>query len=386
MSTDATLRQRRLDLGGFCTAEVLDEPQQPLRVALLGIAKAEAMKRGLKDGSYWVEQQPVVTFLLSTIERCAAESLLLGLPHEILQRIAQMAFRPRHQIRFELPDRMMPPVVEETWLARGGQCLVFPCAPQYRVYPDYDDDDEDDVDPEWGSEVIPYPTIRLPTAGHILYFELLLDDMWPGSEIHVHDVVFSIGEDEERSVNGIIVNPWNPVWSNQACPALCSRVFPQRLDPWQREFNYAVNKPFWRHLTTGETSWLSPPAAPPDWRSFYPCACAESCESQGMCARSTLGLLVDLSEGFVTFRLNQVNGPRVSLGAGWQDGVEVHFGGRWPDPEESGGDSCAWQVAIEQPLRVPKGLCASPPLGPDSEWGPESAHVENSDETTSAFS
>ena len=104
-----------------------------------------------------------------------------------------------------------------------------------------------------------------------------------------------------------------------------------------------------------------------------------------MCARSTLGLLVDLSEGFVTFRLNQVNGPRVSLGAGWQDGVEVHFGGRWPDPEESGGDSCAWQVAIEQPLRVPNGLYESPPLGPDPEWGPESADVENSDETAPAF-
>ena len=164
MPTDATLRQRRLGLGGFCElVEELQEPQ-PLRVALLGMAKTEAMKRGLEDGSYWVEQQQVVTFLLSTIERCATESPLRGLPHEILQRIAQMAFRPRHQIRFEVPEQMMPPIVAETWLARGGQCLVFPCTPQRQVY--WDDDDEK----KWGSEVMPYPTIRLPTAGHILYF------------------------------------------------------------------------------------------------------------------------------------------------------------------------------------------------------------------------
>ena len=164
MPTDLTLRQRRLGLGGFC--ELSEEPQepQPLRAALLKMAKAEATKRGLEDGSYWVEQQQIVTFLLSTIERCAAESQLRGLPHDILQRIAQMAFRPRHQIRFEVPEQMMPPIVAETWLARGGQCLVFPCTPQRQVY--WDDDDEK----KWGSEVMPYPTIRLPTAGHILYF------------------------------------------------------------------------------------------------------------------------------------------------------------------------------------------------------------------------
>ena len=361
---DATLRQRRLGLGGFCTAEELDEPQQPLRVALLGMAKAEAMKRGLEDGSYWVEQQPIVTFLLSTIERCAAESPLRGLPHEILQRIAQMAFRPRHQISFELPDRMMPLVVEETWLARAGQCLVFPCAPQYRVYWD-DDDDDDDDEKKWGSEVIPYPTLQLPTAGHILYFELLLDDTWNASEVHVHDAVFSISDDAEPSVNDTVVMPWLPssVWGNHACDAFDGLGFVQRLSPWRLELN-AVNKPFWGHLTTGETSWHLPPASPPDWRSFYPCKCGESCGR--MCARLTLGLLVDLSEGFVTFRLNQVNGPRVPLGAGWQAGVEVRLGGSWPEPENAN----AWQVAIEQPLRVPEGLYGSPALGPDPEWDP----------------
>ena len=352
MPKDATLRQRRLGLGGFC--EVAEEPQepQPLRVALLEMAKAEAMKRGLEDGSYWVEQQQIVTFLLGTIERCAAESPLRGLPHDILQRIAQMAFRPRHQIRFELPDQMMPPVVEETWLARGGQCLVFPCAPQYRFYGDDDDDDDDDDEvKEWGSEVIPYPTLRLPTAGHILYFELLLDDMWNESEVHVHDAVFSIdGEDgESPSVNGTVVMPWLPSWGNHACSALHGLGFVQRLSPWQLELD-AANKPFWCHLTTGETSLHLPPASPPDWRSFFPCEC-ESCGGT-MCARLTLGLLVDLSTGFVTFRLNQVNGPRVPLGAGWQDGVELRLGGSWPDPDNNN----AWQVAIEQPLRVPKGL------------------------------
>lgn len=363
MSTDATLRQRRLGLGGFCESVEETQQPQPLRVALLGMAKAEAMKRGLEDGSYWVEQQQVVTFLLGTIERCAAVSPLRGLPHEILQRIAQMAFRPRHQIRFELPERMMPPVVAETWLARGGQCLVFPCAPQYRVYWN------DDEDPEWGSEVIPYPTIRLPTAGHILYFELLLDDTWNGSEVHVHDVVFSIDDDEYPLVNGTIVKPWMPscVWYNKACNALNGVGFVQRLSPsWQREFNYAVNRPFWRHLTTGETSWHPPLTAPPAWRSFYPCEC------ESACARLTLGLLVDLSAGFVTFRLNEANGPRVPLGAGWQDGVEVRFGGNWPESEGVGDDDIAWQVAIEQPLCVPSGLYESPALGPDDapEWDP----------------
>ena len=365
MSTDATLRQKRLGLKGFC--ESVEEPQQsqPLRVALLGMTKAEAVKRGLEDGSYWVEQQQVVTFLLSTIARCAAASPLRGLPHEILQRIAQMAFRPRHQIRLELPDRMMmPPVVEETWLARGGQCLVFPCAPQHS---DWSEEEEE----EWGSEEIPYPTIRLPTADHTLYFELLLDDMWPGSDIHVHDVVFSVDHDEEFSINGTIVKPWNGrcVWGNMPCKALDDVGFVQRLSPsWQREFNYAVDRPFWRDLTTGETSWHPSATAPPAWRSFYPCECEKQC------ARLTLGLLVDLSAGFVTFRLNQVNGPRASLGAGWQDGVEVRFGGSWPEPE---GAAAAWQVAIEQPLCVPKGLCSSPPLGLDPEWDPGAADVEN---------
>ena len=144
------------------------------------------MKRGLEDGSYWVEQPQVVSFLLGTIERCAAASPLRGLPHEILQRIAQMAFRPRHQIRFELPEQKMPPVVAETWLARGGQCLVFPYAPGFQYF------ENEEEEEEWGSSAMPYPTLRLPAAGHILYFELLLDDSWNGSDIHVHDVVFSI--------------------------------------------------------------------------------------------------------------------------------------------------------------------------------------------------
>ena len=149
----------------------------------------------------------------------------------------------------------------------------------------------------------PYPTLRLPAAGHILYFELLLDDAWNGSDIHVHDVVFSIDVDEYPCVNGTIIRPWMStfVWNNKVCTALASVGFAQRFNPWQREFNYAVNKPFWRHLTTGETSWHPPAAAPLDWRSFCPCACEWSC------ARLTLGLLVDLAAGFVTFRLNQEN-------------------------------------------------------------------------------
>ena len=348
------------------------------------MAKAEAMKRGLEDGTYWVEQQQVVTFLLGTVERCAAESLLRGLPHEILQRIAQMAFRPRHRIHFELPERMMPPVVEETWLARGGQCLVFPCAPQNQVYWDAGDNEEESQE-TWGSEVIPYPTIRLPTAGHILYFELLLDDMLPGSEVHVHDVWFSVDGEEMFSINGTIVKPWERpcVWKNKACKAFNGLGFVQRLSPsWQREFNYAVDRPFWRDLTTGETSWHPSATAPPAWRSFYPCECG------GMCARSILGLLVDLDAGYVTFRLNHVNGPRVPFGEGWQDGVEVRLDGDWPEPE----DADSWQVAIEQPLCVPNGLYESPALGPDPEWDHQSADVlyyplvENSDEDSSVFS
>ena len=326
------------------------------------------MKRGLEDGSYWVEQLQVVSFLLGTIERCAAASPLRGLPHEILQRIAQMAFRPRHQIHFELPEQKMPPVVAETWLARGGQCLVFPYAPGFQYF------ENEEEEEEWGSSAMPYPTLRLPAAGHILYFELLLDDSWNGSDIHVHDVVFSIDVDEYPCVNGTIIRPWTStsVWNNKVCTALAGVRFAQRLNPWQREFNYAVNKPFWRHLTTGETSWHPPPAAPAlDWRSFYPCACESSQSCCYTCARLTLGLLVDLAAGFVTFRLNQVNGPRVPLGAGWQDGGEVRLGGSWPEPDGA-VDPTAWQAAIEQPLRVPKGLCSSPPLGPNPEWDPES--------------
>ena len=155
---------------------------------LFGLGKE--VKRALEDGSYWVEQPQVVSFLLGTIERCAAASPLRWLPHEILQRIAQMAFRPRHQIRFELPEQKMPPVVAETWLARGGQCLVFPYAPGFQYF-EHEEEEE-----EWGRSAMPYPTLRLPAAGHILYFELLLDDSWNGSDIHVHDVVLSIDVDE----------------------------------------------------------------------------------------------------------------------------------------------------------------------------------------------
>ena len=163
----------------------------------------------------------------------------------------------------------------------------------------------------------------------------------------------------------------SPTPRPSARPSTVPRPIAQRLNPWQREFNYAVNKPFWRHLTTGETSWHPPPAAPLDWRSFCPCACESSQSCCYTCARLTLGLLVDLAAGFVTFRLNQVNGPRVPLGAGWQNGVEVRLDGSWPEPNVV-SDPAAWQAAIQQPLRVPKGLCSSPPLGPNPEWDPES--------------
>ena len=46
------------------------ELQDDELAAIFGMAKE--VKRGLEDGSYWVEQQQVVTFLLSTIARCAA--------------------------------------------------------------------------------------------------------------------------------------------------------------------------------------------------------------------------------------------------------------------------------------------------------------------------
>jgi len=49
----------------------------------------------------------------------------------------------------------------------------------------------------------------------------------------------------------------------------------------------------------------------------------------------------------------------------------VRLGGSWPEPDGA-VDPTAWQAAIEQPLRVPKGLCSSPPLGPNPEWDPES--------------
>ena len=316
----------------------------------------ESLIQSLEDGSYWVEQQQVVTFLLSTIERCAAESPLHGLPHEILQSIAQMAFRPRHRIRFEWLEQDMPPLAVETWLARDGQCLVFPCPPQRRGWCG----DE---------EPIPYPTIQLPTVGYILYFELHIDHSESHSEIHVHDVVFAIDGDERYAggyecrtpdIDGTAVMPWiRPValWGPGYCGALDNMSVMQRLTPWQREFNYAVNRPFWRHLTTGDTSWHPPPAAPLDWRSFFPCECEPSYHpTTAGCSRLTLGLLVDLSAGFVTFRLNQVNGPRVPLGAGWEDGVEVCFNGHWRTQPDVERGTDAWQVAIEQPLRVPDGL------------------------------
>ena len=62
--------------------------------------------------------------------------------------------------------------------------------------------ENEEEEEERGSNAMPYPTLRLPAAGHILYFELLLDDSWNGSDIHVHDVVFSIDVDEYPCVNG----------------------------------------------------------------------------------------------------------------------------------------------------------------------------------------
>ena len=329
----------------------------------------KALEAALEDGSYWVEQRQVAAFLLGTIARCAVASPLRWLPHEIVQRIAQMAFRPRHHVRFELPDRRMPPAVREAFLARGGQCLVFPCAPTYLA------NWEDSLLAEWGPEEIPYPSIRLPAASHVLYIELLLDDAWNGSTIHVHDTALVLDEEafsvfqgliggnipDERGREGTVVQAWQDCWRNRMCSSWHDQVssVEERLMPWKREHNYAVNRKFWRHVTTGETTWEPPLASPPDWRSLCPCKCTTGC------ARVTLGLLVDLSAGFVTFRLNGVNGPRVPLGEGWQDGVEVRLGGSWPEPSEE--DS--WQAAIEQPLCVPVGLYASPLLGP--EWEPE---------------
>ena len=338
----------------------------------------KALEAALEDGSYWVEQRQVAAFLLGTIARCAVASPLRWLPHEIVQRIAQMAFRPRHHVRIELPDRRMPPAVREAFLARGGQCLVFPCAPTYFA------NWEDSLLAEWGPEEIPYPSIRLPAAGHVLYFELMLDDAWADSKIHVHHAAFVFGEDERPRIfsdtpriipdeigdwpGGTVVQAWQDCWRNIVCsswPQLSS--VEERLMPWRQEQNYAVNRSYWRHVTTGQTTWEPPLASPPDWRSLCPCKCTAGC------ARVTLGLLVDLSAGFVTFRLNGVNGPRVPLGEGWQDGVEVRLGGSWPEPE-----AYSWQTAIEQPLCVPAGLYASPLLGP--EWEPEEdSQDENSD-------
>lgn len=48
----------------------------------------------------------------------------------------------------------------------------------------------------------------------------------------------------------------------------------------------------------------------------------------------TVGMLFDLQNGFVTWKFNRTNGPRVSLGEGWQQGVAVlaqRFG-RHADP------------------------------------------------------
>ena len=154
-------------------------------------------------------------------------------------------------------------------------------------------------------------------------------------------------------------------WSASACPSSCRPAASPH--PPHRRPRPRLPPPSPRPPRRRPYPRRPPLASPPDWRSLCPCKCTEGC------ARVTLGLLVDLSAGFVTFRLNGVNGPRVPLGEGWQDGVEVRLDGSWPDPEVD-----SWQAAIEQPLCVPAGLYASPLLGP--EWEPEEhSQDENSD-------
>ena len=77
----------RKRLGTGCFVSDVVELQDDELVALFGMAKE--VKRGLEDGSYWVEQQQVVTFLLSTIGRCDTGSRVGARAADSQQRTAQ---------------------------------------------------------------------------------------------------------------------------------------------------------------------------------------------------------------------------------------------------------------------------------------------------------
>jgi len=66
-----------------------------------------------------------------------------------------------------------------------------------------------------------------------------------------------------------------------------------------------------------------------------------------------VGLLFDFVRGAVTWRLNDVNGPRISLGDGWEAGLTIHTQGDFPDEPQ---DDEAWHAAVSFPARVPDGL------------------------------
>ena len=162
------------------------------------------------------------------------------------------------------------------------------------------------------------PTIALPTARTIEYFVVDVDDLWCGSTFVIQPgdlrLTFTVGEEDQHIVTlsdgdaDRHVTVWS--WENQSCPS-------------------------------------KPPLA---------CAC-----TFGTCSRFRFGVLCDLVRGTVRWVLNNVPGPRIKLGAGWEQGVRLELGGDFPDegPRVNPGDWDCWQARIIQPSRVPPFLHTS---------------------------
>lgn len=148
---------------------------------------------------------------------------------------------------------------------------------------------------EWADHGIPFVALEGPVrCSHVEYLEFEFSDAWCGSTLRVHrsklrlDTIDGEGAEER---GGTSVNG-------------------MRVQSWDE-----------------------------CWKNIEP-------------YRTKVGILLDFTRGTVSWRLNDVNGPRVPLGDGWEDGVEIRTEGQFPDL----GMWTPWVATVSCPGRVPDDL------------------------------
>jgi len=194
--------RRPTALAGIFTALTKEPPHN----SAIGREAAE-----LEAGTYWVEPVQLYAFLLATVPRCAASSLLRFLSNDLLMMIAKAAPRRARLIFTHNADD-----AADRHMLEGGR--VYACS---------------------GNVEELAPTISLPAMHCIEYLVLDIDDFWCGSTLVIQPgdltLEFGLGVDDDYVVwlskgnSHRHVLTW--VWSNSICPSAppqpCQCVFGQ---------------------------------------------------------------------------------------------------------------------------------------------------------------